>query len=348
MSTIAARIDSFLGWWGGELRSAIGPALTFAPWAADGEVVLVGPGGSNFQRAGAASGQARAASALEIAETLNSDGAGRAVTLRLAAVDALQLDIEIPSRAIDRVREVLALEIESATPFTPAEVTFDFIAGKETRSGARVVRQYIVKNDFLAQLVDAFDRAGVVIGRIDVEGAEGINLLPRAARRRRRILLRAHHGALLAALVLLAAGAAYGQGRAIRDLESRKDALVRDTAAVRAAAADANAAAANITALATRFSDNPPALHALASLTDALDDSVWLTELSIAGGALSISGSASSASNALAALEASPAFEAAEFTSTVFTDRTTNSETFSARMKFQPPASAPSSGANGQ
>lgn len=340
-SKIATRVDSFLAWWGRELRAALGPFALVTARDAGAEVVEVGLGGSYFRRVDAPADAERLLSEADIAEKLRAAGDGRAVALRLSSGDALQLQLDIPSRALDHVRDILALEIESATPFAPEEVTFDFLAEAETVSGVRRVRQFIVKNEFLLKLAEMFRRAGVEISRIEVEGAEGINLLPAEFRRRRRASLRLEHAASAAALIVLAAGAVFGQGRTIHLLEAQKAALVDETAAVRAAASEANAAAANITRLKAQYSANPSALSAIASLTQALDDSAWLTELSLAGGTASISGRAASASKVLAAIEASPTFEAAEFTSTVFTDRATNTETFSARMKVRPPASAP-------
>ncbi|HBS33047.1 MAG TPA: hypothetical protein DEA40_15130 [Parvularcula sp.] len=339
--SIVTRADGFLTWWGRELRAVLGPLSLGTRRDADVEVIGVGPGASYFQRVNAPAGLRATLSASEVVEMLRAEGEGRAVALRLSASDALQLQTEIPSRAFDHVREVLALEIETATPFAPEEVTFDFLAEADSGAGVRRVRQFIVKNEFLEKLGDLFRRSGIEVSRIEVEGALGINLLPAEFRRRRRTSLRAEHIAALAALIVLATGGFVGQGRAIHALEARKNALVNETAAVRAAASEANAAAANITRLQGQYSSNPSALSAMASLTQALDDSVWLTELTVAGGTVSISGRAASASKALAAIEASPAFEAAEFTSTVFTDQATNTETFAARMKVQPPASSP-------
>lgn len=209
----------------------------------------------------------------------------------------------------------------------------------------RRVRQFIVKNKIAKSLIDELQAFGVGIARLDVEGAEGINLLPAELRQKQRSQFRWEYALLGAGLILALAAIHHRQGRIIDLLEAHRDRLHDETGAVREAAAQANAAAANTETFRNHVAANPLILSTLASLTGTLDDSVWLTELTISGRVVAMSGFAASASKVIADLEVSPAYKDAAFASTVFTDQATNVERFSAKALVETNAAPEPEGA---
>lgn len=232
-----------------------------------------------------------------------------------------------------RAREILSLELESVTPFSADEATFDFVAAKTSVGGVRQVRQIVVKNAIIDALIEDLRRGEVEIDQIDAEGAERINLMPSRLRRKERSRFRWEYGLLAASVIAAIAGAHIRQGRILESLNAQRDQLAAETAAVRTAAGDANAAAANIETLEKYASANPAVLSTLASLTEVLDDGVFLTELSISGRDVTMSGFAASASKVINDLETAPAFAGAAFSDAVFTDQATGTERFTAKAR---------------
>ena len=324
-----------MSWWGRELGSLVPRGLPMAAWSARPAVLQSTVGGKYSLLLDEGERSAIFDDVSEIAPALATAGAGKEVVLRLPAADVLTTSVDLPDQAVSRARDILSLEIESATPFTADEATFDYLLDARSLDGMRRVKTFIAKNSVIERRVSELAQADVSVVRVDVEGAQGINLLPGQLRPKRRIPFRREVAVVLGSTLLLAASAYHRQDAAIRLLETRKAALLSETEGVRSAATQANDAAANIANLDNTVKTNPSALYVLAALTATLGDDVWLTELKISGREVTISGAASSASDALAKIEASPAFAKAAFSSTVFTDKNGKDETFSANFHVE-------------
>lgn len=342
-SSIASQAEAFLIWWGRELRSLAPPGMVTSARGNRTTVVRPQRDGKYTLRRG--EGAPVRGGAFALATALAATDADPGVVLRMAENDVLVLSTDLPERAMGRARDILSLEIESATPFAASEATFDYLVAAEADGGIRRVKTFVVKNSIVEQCVNDLAKAGVAINKVDVEGAEAINLLPPHLKKKRGIPLRRDYAVLLGALLLLVASIYHRQDLAIRDLEKKRTALFSETEGVRHAAAAANAAAANIASLESQLEANPSALYVMGALTTALGDDAWLTDLKISGREVAISGVASSASEVLAALESSPAFADAAFTSTVFTDQIGKGETFSAKFHVETPSPAGGKGA---
>ena len=234
-----------------------------------------------------------------------------------------------------RVREILSLELESATPFSAEEASFDFIADKTSVGGLKRVKQIVVKNAIIDALVEDLRQGGVEVDQVDAVGAERINLMPARIRRKETSRFGWRYAMIGASVIALIAGAHIRQGRILENLSAQRERLTAETEAVRTAAGDANAAAANIENLKKYAADNLVVLSTLAALTEVLDDGVWLTELSISGRDVTMSGFAASASKVINDLETSPMFAGAAFSDSVFTDQATGTERFSAKLRVE-------------
>lgn len=328
--------DAFWSWWTGELRAVLPSAPRLGASGRKSVVIGFGPDGKYSLAAPSPGGLSVEGDAKKIAEAARAarELAG-ATILRLPAESVFSFAVEIPERAVRRAREILSLELESATPFSADEASFDYIAEKSQVGGVRRVRQIVVKNAIVAALVEDLRRVGVEIDQVDAVGAQGINLLPMRARRKARPALRWEYGLIAASVVALLAGAHIRQGRALAALVAQKERLSAETEGVRTAAGDANAAAANIETLDKYSALHPAALSTLASLTETLDDGVWLTEVTISGRDIAITGYAASASKVINDLESSPAFAGAAFSDSVITDQASGEERFSAKLSVE-------------
>lgn len=331
--TAASAIDGFLTWWLSELRSAF-PALFQHAISKEANIITPLPGGFYaLAKTGAGSPAGEGDARIIAGACRAKEREGLPNVLRLPASSVLIRQIEVPDQALGKLRQILTLDLDSATPFSADEASFDFIAARSPVNGQRQVRQVIVKNSILENIAGDFRRHGLELRAVDVEGVEGVNLAPEKWRSKSRPRFRNEFVLLIVSVIAAYAALYYRQGRLIGDLEKRQSEVDAETSAVRAAAADANAAAANIEALRKHQEERPLALSTLASLTRVLDDSVWLTELSISGRDITLSGYAASAAKVISDLEASDEFEQASFSAAVFTDQPTNSERFSARLR---------------
>lgn len=329
----ASTIDGFLVWWLSELRSAF-PALFERATSKEVNVITPLPGGLYALAETAAGSPAVEGDARIIASACGAKGRdGLSNVLRLPASSVLIRQLEMPDQAVGRIRQILTLDLDSATPFSTDEASFDFIVARNSMNGRRQVRQVIVKNSILENIVGDLRRHGLELRAADAEGAEGVHLAPEKLRLKSRPRFRNELVLLIVSFIAAYAAFYFRQERLIGDLEKRRSEVDAETSAVRAAAADANAALANIEALRKHQEERPLTLSTLASLTRVLDDSVWLTELSISGRDITLSGYAASAAKVISDLEASDEFEQASFSTAVFTDEPTNSERFSAKLR---------------
>ena len=337
-SSFSSQAEAFLSWWGQELQSLVPRDLMAAVSKKRPVVLRSNREGDYFLQPDGGATPPVEGDASAIAAALAKAGAGNEVVLRLGAADFLVVSLDLPNSAVGRARDILSLEIESSTPFSSNEATFDYLVDAKATGGIRRVKTFVAKNAVLEKSVNDLAAAGVSVAKADVEGAEGINLLARRLRRKRRVPIRRDVALVLASILLLAAGAYHRQDLAIRDHEAKKASLLSKTEGVRSAAAEANAASANIESLGKLIAANPPAIFVLSALTTALGDDVFLSEIRVAGLDVAISGAAASASDALAGIEASPAFVDAAFSSTVFTSQDREDETFSAKFRIEPDA----------
>src|SRR5690606_21678785 len=185
---LGPRTGGFLAWWGRSLaawlprpwRAALGldrGRLLLAP-SADGMLLL---------RREDADG-VRAAGSLAPGEPLGDTLADLPRWLLLPAADGLRRPLVLPAAAGDRLRDVLAFEIDRHTPFAAADVAYDArIAGR--RGDGRIDVDLVVAP--MARVQAGREALGPLAGTlagIDLAGADGVplgvNLLPAAQRSR--------------------------------------------------------------------------------------------------------------------------------------------------------------------
>jgi general secretion pathway protein L len=131
--------------------------------------------------------------------------------LLLPAASGLRRQLTLPAAAADRLREVLAFEIDRQTPFTAAGVHYDARVAGRRGDGQLEAELVVVPRDTLDAALAALGSLTGSLTGVDMAGPDGrplgVNLLPGAQRRRRADPWQAWNLALGAvALIALAAG----------------------------------------------------------------------------------------------------------------------------------------------
>jgi general secretion pathway protein L len=234
-------LRGFLAWWGAALASWLPPAWRRALIAAS-ERLLLQPAGDDLQlRLQAADGvrdvanlpvpPARADGGDPLHGLLADAALGTPRWLLLPAASGLRRSLPLPAAARERLRDVLAFEIERQTPFAAADVHYDGRVLDVREDGQLLAELVVVPR---ARLDAALARLGPLAGwlegvdLVDADGRPlGVNLLPPAQR-----LARANPWRLwnlvLTLLALLAL--ALGLAQILENRQTAADQLQREVA----------------------------------------------------------------------------------------------------------------------
>lgn len=326
-----------LSWWARELK-AMAPARGLRAAARDAVVLELDEGGGGRLYTAGREAAPHAVQSVREAATKAADRLmeKRRLVLRLPASSVFRRTTTAPARALPDLRRILELEVEQATPFHLADVEFDFLADADANDrGKLIVRQVIAKKSVIDNALGSLGPAAELVARIDAVGAEGVNLLRggRPQTRRRSALAAVVIGSAIVALVATEAR----QSRVISVLENQRNALELETADTRAAAANARAAVENASVLNARIESRPSPIAIVAALTRLLPEDAWLTEISAHEGRITVSGFGRSASEIIAAIEASALFAGVETIAPITADATGAYERYS--LKFTAVAS---------
>lgn len=256
--------------------------------------------------------------------------------LLLPAAAGLRRTLTLPAAAAERLREVVAFEIERQTPFAADTVAFDArVLGRRGEGQIEAELVVVPRATLQAQLqglgplaatlsgVDLADSAGMPLG---------VNLLPPAQRVRRSDPWRTWNIAFAAvALMALVAGlwqVLDNRRAAVEALQARVKAL--EGPAARAAAqrqrlADAVAGQVFLDRL---RAGRPSAIEVMDELSRRLPDSTYLEKLAIEGDRLLLIGLSSEASALVARLEGSKLWRAPALTGALQPDPRTRRDRF--------------------
>ena len=232
------------------------------------------------------------------------------VDLVLPAGWCLIREREVPAAASDRVREVLALELERSTPFSAQDVRQNWRKVSGPPTAASLVVEHVVAKRRLSDPVLAEAKAlGLPIAGVDVMDPSGcrmgFNLLERAEVPR-SLTGRLNRGMAIAAALLIIVTAAAGmiaverQEDALRRLETDIGAARKEAQAVRMRLQDAESLFERIERLRLRRAQDFRAIAAWEEVTRRLPDTAWLTDMRIEDEVLWLDGYARSASSSSA------------------------------------------------
>lgn len=260
-----------------------------------------------------------AADAPALRAALRAGGRRRTVVLRLAPGAVLERDVELPAAAERELGNVLGFEMDRLTPFRADAVHWTWTVLRRDRARNQVaVRLHLVPRAGLADAMATLAAAGAV--PVAAETAGGVVRVPLGDAAGASTWRRSAVGGLAVACALLAVVAAglpfvAQEGRA-GQVEARIEALrpaVREAEALRRVASG-GAGADVVGAERARLGN---AMQVLAALTDVLPDDTVLTELTLRGGQLAVSGQSAAAVRLIGALAANPVFRNPAFSAPV-------------------------------
>lgn len=219
-----------------------------------------------------------------------------------------------------RLEAAAALDLGASTPFKPDLVKILPVSGV-----GRASTYAIVKHTVLDPVLAAFRHNGLTIAGIEFETADGTLRLALSARRAftgGRAVWQARLF-IVAIVAIVLATAATGvhvwlrNNAALGVVSAAVEALTRDAKTARQALDRHAEALAELAALRKNIEDTEPATTVWEELARVLPDSAYLTDLSVKGGEVSISGYAGQAAALVVALEQSPLFSKVDFTAPV-------------------------------
>jgi general secretion pathway protein L len=253
---------------------------------------------------------------------------------------------KVPLAAVERIRDVLALEIERATPFAMEDVRQAWQAiGPAPFDDASVqVMHVIAKRRLIDPLLAESHSMCVPISAVDVVDANGdrmgFNLLSRGeAPLSLTGRLRWAIGIAATLLVLVAAATAVvalqRQDQALARLDVESNAARKEAQAVRKRMQDADSLAERIGMLRLRRAESVRVIALWEEVTRLLPDTAWLTNLRVENDILWIDGYARSASELVAVIARSPMFSGVALSAPVVREEPRASERFQIRVKIE-------------
>ncbi len=350
-------------WWTGELKGLVprrGARRQSVPgivisledgrlWLVRDQRGLLGSGGESLSEA-------------QLLERLARQGRSdrsMSVRLRLPWHTCLVRPVSVPERAAGDAARILALDLERGTPFSATDVYQAHVREPgPARNGLAIYSHLIVKRASVDAAIARLAGAGVHADAVDVASADGKGALAidflasreagtlAAARR-----WRGTTATLAGVVALLAAGAVW---QSFSQHEAALAAIEAETSAAKtrlkqAEAAERASAAGQVGAAAVHAAkmSRPAPAHLIEELTRLLPDDAHLTDLSLDGGTLSITGFAKSASALVPVLERSDSFAEAAVLSPFTYDAERGRERFSYRLRLKhAPEPAPGSSAD--
>jgi general secretion pathway protein L len=268
------------------------------------------------------------------------------VDIVLPAGRCLVRNRKVPLAAVERIGDVLALDIERATPFRMEDVrhAWRLIGPAPFDDASLEVVHVIAKRRLIDPLLAEARSIGVPISAVDVLGAEGdrlgLNLLSRgeapsslAGRLSWAIVTAATLLVLVCAATVVVA--MQRQDQALAQLEVETDAARKEAQAVRKRVQDADTLSDRIGALRIRRAEGIRVIALWEEVTRLLPDTAWVTNLRIENEVLWIDGYARSASELVGIVARSPMFSGVAFSAPVVREEGRASERFQIRMKVE-------------
>ena len=351
-------LPDYLYWWLDELRVLLPASLrrqldSGAVWF----VLEREPAGWRVQRAGATQPLARWSADAEPA----AQRAALAAALHGTAREDLRLALGVPADAVlrhtlllplaarDRLRQVIAFEIDRATPFRAAQVYFAVRALERPAPAGRFAAELVaMPRARLDPLLAQAGALGVPIDAVDMlqgTARAGVNLLP-PERRPRHVSARGRLNLALALAVPVLVAFALGQWlhnreQALAQMQDQVQAMhnaAQQVADLRQRLMD-QAGAAGF--LVRRKRDTVSVLALLADLTRRLPASAWVERLSLDNaGQLGMQGQAQQAAPLIDALKGSPLYDEVNFQGAIQRDPNTGKERFYLVAQLRQPAAA--------
>ena len=255
--------------------------------------------------------------------------------LLLPAGAGLRRRLDLPAAALDRLRDVVAFEIDRQTPFAASDVHYDarVVARRDDQLETELV---VVPRTTLDAAVAALGPVAGTIAGVDMAGEDGaalgINLLAGAQRHRRADPWRTWNWAFAAVAVIAIAMAMWqmlGNRRAVADsFATEAQARAQDARRVAGDKRQLVNLVEGMGFLQRTRSARPTTVEVLDELGRRLPDSTYLEKLSIEGDQILLIGQSSEASALVGQLEGSKLWRAPALTGALQPDPRTRRDRF--------------------
>lgn len=352
-------LRGFLSWWRAGLLAWLPAAMRRALAAGDDRLLLRTDAGElrlDLQQAGVRSPLALlplplAEAGDPLAHLLRERAIGLPRWLLLPAGCGLRRGLLLPAAARERLREVLAFEIERQTPFAAADVLFDGRILGPRDDGQLQVELVVVPRRQLAATTAGLGGQAQRLAGVDLSDEAGqplgVNLLPAEQRHALVDPWRRWNGllALVALLALVLGMAQLLDNRRTAALSLQADMATRETQA-RALSAQRQRlldASEGATYLRAQRAARPPSVELLDALAQRLPEDTWLEKVSVEGDQLTLIGLSNQAAALVGKLEGAPQWSAPALSGALQQDSRLRVDRFTLVAKLAtraPPAAA--------
>jgi general secretion pathway protein L len=267
----------------------------------------------------------------------------RRIVLRIPDEQILSCKVELPSAAMENLREVLSFEMHRFTPFEAKDVHFEFrLLSQPTQTAALQVGVDVFRRDGLDQVLQMLAPLGLELGsRVDLRalGFAGFFLVlerpqqPRPMRVAMTRILWAANAALLIALLVIPL---LRQETQLAELRAQVAKTRIEAQAAIALRQRLEALIADRQLLNGRKRLTPSGIEVLSALSAALPDSTWLRRFKLKQGKVSIEGSSSASSALIGLIEQAAIFREVSFQSPVVRASTSGEERFKLAFSVAP------------
>lgn len=325
-------VREFLNWWWGQLIGLVPPGL--ARFASSGRDALVVEAReeefvAHFRgsRLGAGRFARDAEGASALADAVRSVRRRLPpVVLRLSHPEVLRKPVRLPLATQSSLPQVLAFEMDRETPFTPDELCWDFVVAHRDRAAGRLdIELFLVPRPVVERVAGLLRAHG--LPPIEVEAAgdpDGPPVRLRrgwreedAAPRRQRKLVGSLVAVNAVVALLLTATPLVRQHQALDAVHARLDAARLGFEAATALRRERDRLSEASDLLRAERGRAPGALQVLQAATNALPDDTWLTEFTLRGAQLTLTGQSPTAAGIIGRLSAAPPLRDPAFTAPI-------------------------------
>lgn len=264
--------------------------------------------------------------------------------LRLPAEAVLTRRASFPAQVREKLPQVIRLELDRLSPFSPDQVVYDFAPVSGAKGDARIgVDLALCRRDRVAEWVKRLREAGSPIDQITWEGAwTKANLLPPEERpRRRQPLLNGVRLLLALILLLLVATVAtplWQKARLLESLDAEVGRARGQAVQVDDVRKDLEQARQGSTVVLQHKWEQPRVTNLLRELTDRIPDDTWVQSLEYQNREVQVRGESGQATALIGLLEEAPGIEGVSFRSPVTQVARTGKERFNLAFTFKPGA----------
>ncbi len=271
----------------------------------------------------------------------------RLTVLMLKSAAVLSRRTSLPSQVRDNLVQVLRVELDRLSPFTPEQVAYDYRIVSGGPGDARIgVELALSRRDLIDGWLKRLRELGSPVDQVTWEGAwPRANLLAPAERPRRRQPLFDPTKLLLALILLLGVAALatplWQKGRQLEAIESEVRKARTQAVQVDELRRELERARRGSTEVLRQKLEQPRMLAMLRELTDRIPDDTWVQSLEYQNSEVQLRGESGQATALIALLEDAPGIDGVSFRSPVTQVARTGKERFNLAFTYKQSEPAP-------